>query len=554
MAISIGQLDLEALKNYLKIVHGFRTVDDLSGDTEKVAGVLADMIAQAATNDKGELLLNRKTVENAINLVKLNEDGSIAQVINGDNILTDEEGKMLKDSAVKAVNNTADDMRSLRNEMYHLKRNMIKSGSMTFDQVYNGFIDPFISNLELFTADTLTITEKYGNRFTVSGDISTYKPSQYCAIYDDAKNLMIVDKVKKIESTSLEIESGAYTSNEAPKSITKSFGLYESSRFFFGSNQATNLDTAKVTNMIVKDGSDRVKVAEINEASGIAGFATVLSVPAALDGHFLQTMTLALRTVGSPGGLHIEIYDFNSNMLYGNAIAMSNNLNGGLVSTEWRNYEFTFNNQLKLEKGHEYLVVVKATGTSSGNVWSLGGFIEVCNNLLHQDTWRYTVDGGYMLEGPDMITNKIADLFIGIGTTVKQEMGLSPSRYGLYTGSFNIENDLATRCRVSINPRLDSNIDKYQVIVKGSKLDDKGEMKDVEFAKFNGRSLFKHNVWANGVRSAYEYCYDFSFSQAVDFIEFQILFDNGKNATADDYEALYSVVVSTDNAYIEKYI
>ena len=36
MAISLGQLDLEALKNYLKIVQGFRTVDDKSGDTEFV--------------------------------------------------------------------------------------------------------------------------------------------------------------------------------------------------------------------------------------------------------------------------------------------------------------------------------------------------------------------------------------------------------------------------------------------------------------------------------------------------------------------------------------
>ena len=46
MKISLGQLDLEALKNYLKIVHGFRTVNDPSGDTENVAGVPSDFIAQ----------------------------------------------------------------------------------------------------------------------------------------------------------------------------------------------------------------------------------------------------------------------------------------------------------------------------------------------------------------------------------------------------------------------------------------------------------------------------------------------------------------------------
>ena len=51
MAISIGQLDLEALKNYLKIVQGFRTVNDPSIDTENVDGVAAGLIAIASLID-----------------------------------------------------------------------------------------------------------------------------------------------------------------------------------------------------------------------------------------------------------------------------------------------------------------------------------------------------------------------------------------------------------------------------------------------------------------------------------------------------------------------
>ena len=126
MSISLGQLDLEALKNYLKIVHGFRTVDDLSGDTEKVDGELAKNIAIVALDETGQNhYYDRNTVENARNLMRLNADGQ-PEFISADGVLTDEEGQQLKNSAISAANSTADDMRSLRNEMYHLKLDMIK--------------------------------------------------------------------------------------------------------------------------------------------------------------------------------------------------------------------------------------------------------------------------------------------------------------------------------------------------------------------------------------------------------------------------------------------
>ena len=48
MTISLGQLDLEALKNYLKIVQGFRTVNDAAGDTEAVNGTPSKYLAKVA--------------------------------------------------------------------------------------------------------------------------------------------------------------------------------------------------------------------------------------------------------------------------------------------------------------------------------------------------------------------------------------------------------------------------------------------------------------------------------------------------------------------------
>ena len=48
MTINLSQLDLKALKNYLKIVYGFRTEDDPSGDTIAVDGTPSNFVANAS--------------------------------------------------------------------------------------------------------------------------------------------------------------------------------------------------------------------------------------------------------------------------------------------------------------------------------------------------------------------------------------------------------------------------------------------------------------------------------------------------------------------------
>ena len=180
MAISWGQLDLEALKNYLKIVQGFRTVDDKSGDTEFVDGIAAELIAIAAKDDDGNLKIDRETVEKAFALVKLNENGEQI-TIDADNVLTEEEGRQLRDSALSASVNTSNDMRSLRNEMYHLKRDMMRSGALSFDPVYNGFVDPFINGNEVYTLDELYIDNSIGS-ISVEGEVALYDIGQHAAL------------------------------------------------------------------------------------------------------------------------------------------------------------------------------------------------------------------------------------------------------------------------------------------------------------------------------------------------------------------------------------
>ena len=268
MKISLGQLDLEALKNYLKIVQGFRTVSDPSGDTENVAGIPSDLIAVIADVEDSEVqsLLGRSTVNNAMNLVRVKEDKTI-EVISSEDILTEQEGQELQDTAIAASKNTSDDMRSLRNEMYHLKRDMIRTGSMAYDPVYDGFIDPFLNGLELCSRDPLTVESTEIDSANISGgDIDSYDVNQYAVLMAQG-NLSSIERITNKTGLNLEFQNKINNINE----IQKSYGLYDKGKFIFASDGTGVVSNLSQMNMIYKDGPDRVKVAELNQENRVAG-------------------------------------------------------------------------------------------------------------------------------------------------------------------------------------------------------------------------------------------------------------------------------------------
>ena len=231
MAISLGQLDLEALKNYLKIVQGFRTVNDPSKDTEYVDGIEASLIAIAALID-GQLLKDelgndrRDVVNNALNLLRINEEGD-QSVISANEVITKTESEELQNVAVQASRSTANDMRSLRNEMYRLKRDMIRTGAMAYDPVYDGFIDPFINNLNVFTSDELIINDTlYDSRYeregiSVSGLIDAYRAGQTVAIISKGKALA-VDEINEMTGNGMIIGDDSFLLSSGADTVSKS--------------------------------------------------------------------------------------------------------------------------------------------------------------------------------------------------------------------------------------------------------------------------------------------------------------------------------------------
>ena len=569
MAISLGQLDLEALKNYLKIVQGFRTVNDPSIDTENVAGVNAALIAIAAMLN-GEPILDdngvarRDIVNNALNLLKIDEFGG-QTIITADDVLTEEEGQSLKEVSIQAAKNTAEDMRQLRNEMYRLKTKMIKSGSISYDQVYNGWIDPFVNYIEdadpmsgRFTKDAFPC-QGINNFIRVECPADTYRVGQGAVLLSGEGEPIFADIITTIDGSEFKLGEGSRFVDKTPETIQKSFGLYHHGQFIFAGNVADLTATDKSINMIYKDGSSRIKIFELNNPEYIIGFCTTIEVPAELDENFLNAIGLSLRAVGKPyGQIWCELYHYNSENIYNpsEVIASSEFLNSDTITSGWKTHKFFFrDSDIKLESGHRYLLMIKGTVADPNNIWCIGGFEEDCNMEVHKDTFIYR-QGDVVLEQihPNVNTNKIYDAFISLYTTETQQITLNYSRYGAYTGTFQLEHAEARRVRVSFNPNtnkipvedLFNVIDNYYTVnVKGQTLE--GEYID---GIFESKKELSHVVISNGEVSANEFVYDFTFEKPVVNIEFQILYHSPDPVSNERHGSLFSVVVSTDNAYL----
>ena len=574
MTISLGQLDLEALKNYLKIVQGFRTVNDPAIDTENVDGVAAGLIAVAAlVNDQllkdDEGNYRRDVVNNALNLIRLDDFGG-QSTISANEVLTYKEGESLKEVATRASQNTAEDMRQLRNEMYHLKTKMIRSGAVSFDQVYNGWIDPFIHYIEedsmdgRFTKDSVPILNK--SNFTdiiqmVEPIDDRYKDGQFAVLLSNGK-AVYADSITNVYGDALTLGDGTVFIDAMPDTIQKSYGLYHKGQFVFANDSNEFLDIDNSVNMIYKDGPNRIKIMELNGDNKIMGFATTIEVPHELDENYLNAIGLSLRTIGKPEQIWCELYHWNADAVYdpNYMIAKSEFKNSDTITANWKTHRFYFRDtEIRLESGHKYLLLIKGMASGADNAWCIGGFEENCTDVVHLDTYTYEQDNVLLFPvAPNLHTNKIYDAFVALYTTETQEVVLNYSKYGAYTGTFELENAEARRVRISFNPNLngfESNPERFNV-------KDFYEVNVIGLSSFgyetgelvkdkDGNEMIKeysHTVISNNEVSANEYAYDFVFPNPVTKIEFQIMYHNPYDK---GHGSLFSVVVSTDNAHIE---
>ena len=66
--ISPAMLPMDAISQYMEKVYGFGKKTEASNDTKNVDGIKSSLVAKAATDEKGNLLTDRETVKNALDM------------------------------------------------------------------------------------------------------------------------------------------------------------------------------------------------------------------------------------------------------------------------------------------------------------------------------------------------------------------------------------------------------------------------------------------------------------------------------------------------------
>ena len=405
--ISLGQIDLMALQQYLEIVVGFRKQNDKAYDVHQVGEY-----RQSKTDEKQPVLANQTAMtiidkDNfpmAIDYSKNIEEDSVLQEIKQllDKIVADKyiperqtilNALMLggvpadqflkrveKDTILTDVNdatyNVSEDIRNLKDELYQLKNQVIKAGVIKDSPVYNGFIDAFLESNPKHIDNTGIRVKEYDldNNFMSTYENASgilYPEDIVVIIHKDKESKdtkYSIQKIKNIDGSEM-LRSGTsdiifYKDNEedvhgntwisptvkfdkAPGEDTyiyKSLGVSENGKFIFGYKPLEQQVQGDERLIIMKDGINRISVFSLEHRGH--GFGTVISVPASLLNNVINSVEVSLSVSGSPNG-SIRGYFYNLNNIDINAIGSASSLGEPVAETLSINVaevSYSFNN------------------------------------------------------------------------------------------------------------------------------------------------------------------------------------------------------------------
>ena len=465
--ISLGQLDLTALQQYLEIVVGFRkkddkaidvqyvgeykhpTIDDRDGATEtEYSKVEANQVAMAAldqygmpisyTDENGVITIpERQTVLNSLQLDGVPASEFLKRV-ESDTILTD---------VNQATYNMADDIRNLKDELYQLKNQLVKVGAIKDSNVYNGYIDSFITSNQKHIVSTGAEVEGVSGNSIFVKSTANLKVGDYIVLEgkDQAYNIQVIKEVIGLKEIKVDYEkSMGDIAAEAGTMVKKSLGVSGGGKYVFGCKPDNNIVEGQETRFIVKDGMKRIKVFELDHAGH--GFGTEIKIPASLENNIISAVEISLAAKGNPGGIRGVFWKYNEERAeYVKTRYMTESVSALEVSGWFNNFTKNLTNEMEVKPGEKYLLILEAEqGCDSENKWYIGGFSDdECLDDVHNDCYIQSNDYLY-------VSAEDTDMFLVLDTKKLEEAEIKRLQYGLYTCEFDVYQATATRLRVEM--------------------------------------------------------------------------------------------------------
>ena len=187
--ISPAMLPLDSIAEYMDKVEGFSKKKESAEDTKQVDGIKSNLIAIAATDEAGELVNDRETVKNALEL------GGIPAK---DYVTTEGANALLSDTYQVSVN-SGNETKNLRDELYQLKAELAKAGLIKNTPCYNGYIDAFKEGQESYLKDAITVTSTDMSQVQVGyisvEDTSEFTVGEYIVVETDTPQIVKIQDI-----------------------------------------------------------------------------------------------------------------------------------------------------------------------------------------------------------------------------------------------------------------------------------------------------------------------------------------------------------------------
>ena len=443
--ISPAMLPLESIAEYMDKVEGFSRKKEAAEDTKAVGNISSEFIAVAATNEEGELVNDRETVKNALQL-----GGVDAK----DYVTTEGANALLADTYQVSVN-SGNEVKNLRDELYQLKSELTKAGLIKSTPCYNGYYDAFKDGNETYVKEPITITSTTLSQTQVGylpvEDISNLTAGEYIVIETEVPQIA---KIQDITGTD-RINLVANVDGPIPvgTKISKTYGAYNEGMFVFGKRKEIAVDSQE-RYIILNDDAQPMSLTK--KYSPNSGYAAQINIPSTARGA-IKRIGVQAKVTGNPGGLRCYVVDPLSNVedvftmttiqemkQQGKIIAESNLLYASRATQSFNELYFDFSDIVVLEK-QNYIFLFVQVDADNNNYWELKGLRGETNVDLQTNSKLYSFTEGNPLKAED------GDLYLVVVTSDIVRNQIQYSKQGLYSAKLKLsELCPATRLRVEL--------------------------------------------------------------------------------------------------------
>ena len=443
--ISPAMLPLGSIAEYMDKVEGFSKKKESAEDTKQVNGIKSDLIAIAATDENGELIEDRETVKNALEL------GGIPAK---DYVTTEGANALLSDTYQVSVN-SGNETKNLRDELYQLKAELAKAGLIKNTSCYNGYIDAFKEGQESYLKEAITVTSTDMSQVQVGyisvEDISDFAVGEYIVVETDSPQIVKIQDISG--SDRIDLVNNIKGPIPVGTKISKSYGTYNQGMYVFGKRKDVSVATQEKYIILNDDAQPMLLTKKYTPNSG---YAAQINIPSTARGA-IRRIGVQAKVTGFPGGLRCYVIDQTSNVEdvftmptikdmkeQGKIIAESDLIYASQATQSFNELYFEFPSVVNLEK-QNYIFLFVQTDADTQNYWELRGLRGEQSIDLQTNSKLYSFTEGAGLKTED------GDLYIVVVTSDIVHNQIEYSKQGLYSNKVQLT-DLtkATRIRVEL--------------------------------------------------------------------------------------------------------